>query len=54
MVSTLAFHAGDQKNQQIFNFPLSPSDPSGLIKPSFLKLATFEFRNSGITYPSDT
>ena len=53
MVSTLAFHAGDRgsippMDQQIFNFPFSPSDPSGVTKPSSsLKLAT-----SKITYPS--
>ena len=34
--------------QQIFNFPFSPSHSSGVTKPSSLKLAT-----SGITHPSD-
>ena len=53
MVSTLAFHAGDRgsippMDQQIFNFPFSPSHPSGVTKPSSLKLAT-----SGITSPLD-
>ena len=53
MVSTLAFHAGDPGfdsplEQQIFNFPFSPSLPSVVTKPSSLKLAT-----SGITHPSD-
>jgi hypothetical protein len=33
---------------QTFNFPFSPSHPSGVTKPSSLKLAT-----SGITHPSD-
>jgi hypothetical protein len=52
-VSTLAFHAGDPGSilpldQQIFKFPFSPSHPSGVSKPSSLKLAT-----SGITHPSD-
>ena len=36
-------------DQQIFNFPFSPSHPSGVTKPSSLKLVT-----SGITYPSDS
>ena len=53
VVSTLAFHAGDPGSippldQQTFNFPFSPSHPSGVTKPSSLKLAT-----SGITHPSD-
>ena len=53
VVSTLAFRAGDRgsippMDQQIFNFPFSPSHPSGVTKPSSLKLAT-----SGITHPSD-
>jgi hypothetical protein len=34
--------------QQTFNFPFSPSHPSGVTKPSSLKLTT-----SGITHPSD-
>ena len=54
VVSTLAFRAGDRgsippMDQQIFNFPFSPSHPSGVTKPSSLKLVT-----SGITYPSDS
>ena len=46
VVSTIAFDAGDRgsMDQQIFNFPFSPSHP----KPFSLKLAT-----SRITYPSD-
>jgi hypothetical protein len=53
VVSTLAIHAGDPGSippldQQIFNFLFSPSHPSGVNKPSSLKLAT-----SGITHPSD-
>ena len=54
MVSTLAFHAGDPGSispldQQIFNFPFSPSHPFGVTKPSSFKLAT-----SRITRPSDS
>ena len=43
VVSTIAFDAGDQgsMDQQIFNFPFSPSHPFGVTKPSSLKLATF-------------
>ena len=46
VVSTLAFQAGDLGSippwtyVQIFNFPFSPSHPSGVTKPSSLKLAT--------------
>ena len=52
MVSTLAFHPGDPgsipcMDNQIFNISFSPSHPSGVTKPSSLKLAT-----SGITSPS--
>ena len=51
MVSTLAFHAGVQgsipcMNYYIFNFPFSQSHPSGITKPSPIKLET-----SGITSP---
>ena len=53
VVSTLAFHAGDQGSiphwsNNFFKFPFSQSHPSLLTKPSSLKLAT-----SGITHPSD-
>ena len=53
VVSTLAFHVGDPGSnppldQQTFYFPFSPSHPSGVTKPSSLKLAT-----SVITHPSD-
>ena len=53
VVSTFAFHAGDPGlippfNQQTFNFPIFPSYPSGVTKPSSLKLATLR-----ITDPSD-
>ena len=45
VVSTLAFHAGVQgsiprMNYHIFNFPFSQSHPSGITKPSSIKLAT--------------
>ena len=51
VVSTLAFHAGDRGsipgvNQHIFKNPFSQSHPSGITKPSSIKLAT-----SGITSP---
>ena len=51
VVSTFAFHAGVGGsipciNQHIFNFPFSQSHPSGITKPSSIKLAT-----SGITSP---
>jgi hypothetical protein len=51
VVSTLAFHAGvpgsiPRMNYHIFNFPFSQSHPSGITKPSSIKLAT-----SGITSP---
>ena len=54
VVSTLAFHAKDPGSippldQQTFNFPFSPSHPSGVTTLSSLKLAT-----SGITYPSNS
>ena len=53
VVSTFAFYAGNlglnpPLDQQTFNFPFSPTHPSGVTKPSSLKLAT-----SGITNPSD-
>ena len=53
VVGTLAFHAGNPGSippldRQTFNIPFYPSHPSGVTKPSSLKLAT-----SGITHPSD-
>jgi hypothetical protein len=51
VVSILALHSGDRgsippMDQHIFNFPFSQSHPSGVTKPSFLKLD-----NSGVTSP---
>ena len=54
VVISLAFHPDDPGsipcvNQQFFKISFSPSHPSGVTKPSSLKLAT-----SGITSPSMT
>jgi hypothetical protein len=41
VVSTLAYHAGDSGS--IPNFPFPPSHPSGVTKPSSLKLIFSRF-----------
>ena len=51
VVSTIALHAGDRgsiprMNQHIFNFPSTQSHPSGITKPSSIKLASPLLQNS--------